>query len=76
MWCRFYRTGLMVALPSTTVIGFTSGVTDVITAPTPTKGLTKFLQVSELTAIGVFTGLTYPITFPFLAFNAFSDRLQ
>jgi hypothetical protein len=71
---RLYLSGLMATLPCSTILGFLAGVNDVVTDKTQKNGLTKFIRVSGLTSIGVFTGITYPLSFPLLAFNAIRDR--
>ena len=71
---RLYLSGLMVSLPCSTLFGFSAGVNDVVTSKSQSNGLNKFIRVTGLTSVGVFTGITYPVTFPLLAFNTICDR--
>jgi hypothetical protein len=73
---NFYKKSLYFVLPFTTSVGFSSGLVDVFAQEKKADPLTVFTTVIGYTAIGVATGITYPMTFPAIVHNVLSTPIQ
>jgi hypothetical protein len=66
---NLYRTSLIVVVPFTTIIGFSSGLSEVFTVKT--NGQKKITTMIAYTTMGAMIGTFYPITFPYLTCETF-----
>jgi hypothetical protein len=69
---QHYKTGLILALPCTTCLGFSSGlVENFSTKPYERKStsLDVFTTMIGFSTLGIATGLAYPITFPAIMYE-------
>ena len=62
---RVYIDLLEIIVPSTTILGFTTGLCTTIVRR-DSKPIDSFADIIGYTTIGLITGFTYPITFPLL----------
>jgi hypothetical protein len=67
-----YKKSLYFILPFTTSMGFSSGLVDVFGQPGKAESLQVFTTVVGYTALGVATGITYPMTFPTIMYSVLS----
>jgi hypothetical protein len=70
-----YKTGLILALPCTTCLGFSTGlVENFSTKPYESKlnSLDIFTNMIGFSTLGLVTGLAYPITFPAIMYEVLS----
>jgi hypothetical protein len=67
-----YKTGLILILPCTTCLGFSSGIVENFsTKPYERKStaLEVFTTMIGFSTLGFATGLAYPVTFPAILYN-------
>ena len=62
---KLYIELLEIIAPSTTVLGFTTGLFSII-GNRHSKSIDSFADIIGYTTIGLITGVTYPISFPLL----------
>lgn len=70
-----YKTGLILVLPCTTCLGFSTGlVENFSTKPNERKpnSLDIFTNMIGFSTLGLVTGLAYPITFPAIMYEVLS----
>jgi len=68
---NFYKKTLLVVVPCTTTLGFTSGLSDIVCEDIKTSALSKFSTVVAYTTMGTLVGFTYPFTFLSITFERF-----
>jgi hypothetical protein len=69
--CQAYRKSLYGIVPFTTVLGFSAGITELCTSETKVSAPAVLTNVIAYTTTGTLAGLTYPLSFPAIVFNAF-----
>lgn len=72
-----YKTGLILVLPCTTTLGFSSGlVENFSTKPCERKStaLEVFTTMIGFSTLGIATGLAYPVTFPAILYGVLSNE--
>jgi hypothetical protein len=71
-----YKTGLLLVVPCTTCLGFSSGlVENFSTKPNERKftALEMFTNIIGFTTLGIATGVAYPVTFPAILYGVLSN---
>lgn len=68
---NLYKKSLFTVVPVTAVIGFGSGLSDIVCDEEKQPAIFKFSTVIAYTTLGLLTGLTYPITFPVITREKF-----
>ena len=74
---QHYKTGLILVLPCTTTLGFSSGLVENFSAkPCDHKStaLEVFTTMIGFSTLGVATGLAYPVTFPASMYGVISNE--
>ena len=72
-----YKPGLILVLPCTTTLGFSSGlVENFSTKPFERKStaLEVFTTMIGFSTLGIATGLAYPVTFPAILYGVLSNE--
>jgi hypothetical protein len=73
---QHYKTGLILVVPCTTCLGFSSGlVENFATKPYERKStaLEVFTTMIGFSTLGIATGLAYPVTFPAILYGVLSN---
>ena len=71
-----YKTGLILVVPCTTTLGFSSGlVENFATKPYERKStaLEVFTTMIGFSTLGIATGLAYPVTFPAIMYGVLTN---
>jgi hypothetical protein len=74
---QHYKTGLILVVPCTTTLGFSSGLVENFSAkPYERKStaLEVFTTMIGFTTLGIATGLAYPVTFPTILYGVLSNE--
>jgi hypothetical protein len=66
-----YQKSLYMVIPFTTSVGFSAGLVENFT--TNTTSLDVFTNMIGYTALGVSTGLFYPVTFPTILYEVLKN---
>jgi hypothetical protein len=69
--CEAYRKSLYLVVPYTAVLGFSAGLTDLVTSESKVSAHKVFTNMIVYTTTGTLTGFTYPLSFPAIIFSAF-----
>jgi hypothetical protein len=67
-----YKTGLILVLPTTTCLGFASGIVENFKAKEDARqntALSVFTNMIGFSTLGFATGLAYPVTFPSIMYT-------
>ena len=74
---QHYKTGLILALPCTTTLGFSSGLVETFSTKPyerKTTALEVFTTMIGFSTLGIATGLAYPVTFPAIMYGVLSNE--
>jgi hypothetical protein len=69
---QHYKTGLILILPTTTCLGFSSGIVENFSTKEDarkTTALEVFTTMIGFSTLGFATGLAYPVTFPSIMYT-------
>jgi hypothetical protein len=74
---QYYKTGLIIALPSTTCLGFSAGLVENFSSKSyerKSTALEVFTTMIGFSTLGVATGLAYPLTFPAIMYDVLTNQ--